>query len=177
MTPTATSIARTIILSTVVFAVLTSALWVLLFGDGLEGVPRMALAATIGGTLWGIVFASVTLVIRGFGGRVALSNNEMKQTKPAMARMARSSLPISVFCGQGAAAMSKRFSGGVAWAYVASAVLSLFSLQCSRAPDDKILDSWTTESISMTVNACTEGMAGSSLAQDVATRAVVSGGW
>jgi hypothetical protein len=27
------------------------------------------------------------------------SNNEMKQTKPALARMARSSLLISVFCG------------------------------------------------------------------------------
>jgi polyferredoxin len=66
MASTATSIARTIILSTVVFAVLTSALWELLFGDGLEAVPRMALAATIGGTLWGIVFAGVTLLMRGF---------------------------------------------------------------------------------------------------------------
>ena len=66
MAPTATSIARTIILGTVVFAVLICSFWELLFGDGLEGVPRMGLAATIGGTLWGIVFASLTLLIRGF---------------------------------------------------------------------------------------------------------------
>jgi hypothetical protein len=68
-----------IILSTVVFAVLTSALWELLFGDGLAGVPRMALAATIGGTVWGITFAGLTLLIR----RLARSRGAVQQQDEA----------------------------------------------------------------------------------------------
>jgi len=85
MALTATSIARTIILSTVAFAVLTCALWELLFGDGLEGVPRMALAATIGGTLWGVAFASVTLLIR----RVTRSRGAVQQRDEADEARAR----------------------------------------------------------------------------------------
>jgi len=54
--------ARRIILSTIGFALLTSVAWEILFGEGLDGTPRMALAATLGGTFWGSVIAGVVFL-------------------------------------------------------------------------------------------------------------------
>jgi hypothetical protein len=66
--------------------------------------------------------------------------------------------------------MAKRVSGPDVWTCVSVAVLSLFLLECSRRPDDRVLDSWSAESIAMTVNACKEGVP-ESVSRDVATRA------
>lgn len=66
--------------------------------------------------------------------------------------------------------MAKRLCGADAWVCVSVAVLSLLSLRCSRAFDDGVLDSWSAESVTMTVNACKEGMP-ETVSRDVATRA------
>ena len=59
--------ARVIIPATILFAVAFCSVYELLLGSGPEGVPAIALAATVGGTLWGAIFAGMTAAAKKAG--------------------------------------------------------------------------------------------------------------
>jgi len=59
--------ARVIIPATILFAVTVSTVYELSFGSGPAGVPAIVLAATVGGTIWGVIFAGMTAIARKAG--------------------------------------------------------------------------------------------------------------